>query len=232
MHDLIRSAWEQSVLSLQSGSFFKRMLEGSMTLTHYKALLRETYYNTKENPESFALMAGHLKGKKRNISKKIFRHCTAEYGHHEMALDDLRNLGVDTSLIPSQRPLPTTEAMLAFAIYHIQHRNPLTYLGYVYHLETLPSTSGHGIIDSLTRMGVPKNAMSFITEHAHADVGHTKWLEEYFEEAIENEEDLDAVIHGVKGTCTLHAVMLQGILDSVEESEKIIPELFGSAQHE
>lgn len=220
MIEAIREAWEQSLLGLLSGPFFRRMTEGSLTLAHYKALLREIYYNTRENPQSFALMAGHLKGKKRDISKRIFRHCTAEYGHHDMALNDLRSLGMDVSTIPTSRPLPTTEAMIAFAIYHIQHGNPLTYLGYVYHLEMLPAGRGNGIMQSLARIGVPEKAMSFLAEHAHADVGHSKWLEEYFQETIESDEDLEAVIHGVKGTCKLHGIMLQGILDSVEVAEE------------
>lgn len=222
MNEKIRMAWEESVQGLQCGAFFQGLRNHNLTLEHYKLLLRETYYNTRENPESFALMASHLKGKKRAISKRIFRHCLAEYGHHEMALEDLKNLGVDVSSIPTQRPLPTTEAMLAFAIYHIQHRNPLTYLGYVYHLETLPATQGEGIMQALSSMGVPENAQAFLQEHAHADIGHTQWLEEYFEETIESEEDQEAVIHGLKGTCQLHGVMLQGIMDTVAASEKKI----------
>jgi pyrroloquinoline quinone (PQQ) biosynthesis protein C len=218
MIDRIRAEWGKSLNDLLRGEFFTRLAGGTLTLAHYKILLREIYYNTRENPQSFALMAAHLKGNKRDLSPKIFRHCLAEYGHHDMALGDLRNLGVDVSEIPRRRPLPSTEALIAFAVYQIQHSNPLGYLGYVYHLEMLPAKSGGGILKALTAMGVPENALSFIDEHAKVDATHTKWLEGYFTESIESEEDIQAVIHGAQGTARLHGVMLQGILDEVDRS--------------
>jgi pyrroloquinoline quinone (PQQ) biosynthesis protein C len=214
MIDRIRAAWEKSRNELFQGEFFRNLAAGTLTLAHYKILLREIYYNTRENPQSFALMAGHLKGSKRDLSPKIFRHCLAEYGHHNMALDDLRNLGEDVAEIPHRRPLPSTEAMIAFAVYQIQHSNPIGYLGYVYHLEMLPAGSGEVFLASLHSMGVPENAMGFIEEHAKADVTHTKWLEGYLGECIETDEDLEAVIHVAQGTARLHALMFQGIMDA------------------
>ncbi len=213
MIDRIKKEWEASLGDLYQGDFFRRLVEGSLTLDHYKILLREIYYNVRENPQSFALMSGHLKGNKRDLSPKIFRHCLAEYGHHNMALDDLRSLGEDVSGIPAGRPLPTTEAMLAFAIYQVQHSNPVGYLGYIYHLEMLPAGKGESILKALTAMGVPATAMTFLDEHAKVDVTHTKWLEGYLLGSLETEEDIQAVIHCAKGTARLHALMLQGILD-------------------
>ncbi|MDB5048086.1 MAG: long-chain acyl-CoA synthetase [Fibrobacteres bacterium] len=213
MIETIRTEWKRAQADLLSGEFFRRMQDGTLTLEHYKIWLRETYYNTRENPTSFALMAGHLKGGQRDISKRIFRHCAAEYGHHELALADLGALGVDVSGLPDGRPLATTEALIAFAIYHIHQGKPASYLGYVFHLEMLASGKGEHLIKSLAGIGVPENAMSFLTEHAEADVGHTKWLEQNFREAIATEEDLEAVIHVATGSCKLYGIMLQGIMD-------------------
>jgi pyrroloquinoline quinone (PQQ) biosynthesis protein C len=215
MIERIRAEWEKAAQELLQGEFFRRLATGGLTLEHYKVLLREIYYNTRENPQSFALMTGYLKGNKRDLSPKVFRHCLAEYGHHDMALDDLRALGADVSGIPAGRPLPTTEAMIAFAVYQIHHGNPIGYLGYVYHLEMLPANSGDGILKSLSAMGIPENAMKFIEEHAKVDVTHTKWLESYLIESIRDEDDLRSVIHCAKGTARLHGLMFQGILDEV-----------------
>lgn len=217
MIEVLETAWRKSMVETWETVFFRRLREGSLDKRHYQALLREIYYNTRENPPSFAMMVWHLKGKKRDIAKRIYRHCAAEDGHHDLALADLRNLGVDVSGIPGGRPLPTTEAFLAFALYHVQHGNPLAYLGYVYHLEMLPAQFGREIISGLAAIGVPKEAMSFLTEHAHADEGHTKWMSEYVREAVETSEDLEAILHGVTGSCKLHGLMLQGIVESVQE---------------
>jgi pyrroloquinoline quinone (PQQ) biosynthesis protein C len=218
MIDRIRTEWEKSLKDLLRGEFFTRLADGTLTLAHYKILMREIYYNSRGNPQSFALMAAHLKGNKRDLSPKIFRHCLAEYHHHELALQDLRNLGVDVTEIPHRRPLPTTEALIAFAVYQVQHSNPLGYLGYLYHLEMIPAGNGAGILKALRGIGVPDNALVFIEEHAKVDVTHTKWLEGYLLESIETEEDIEAVIHGAQGTARLHGVMLQGILDATAKT--------------
>ena len=214
MMEAIRKEWNVCMEGLLSGPFFRAMQKGELGLIHYKAWLRETYYNVRENPSSFALMAGHLKGNKRDASKLIFRHCAAEYGHHEMALQDLKNLGADVSGLPGGRALPTTEAMIATAVYNVQHASPLYFLGYLYHLETLPALMGGNILASLAKMGVPQNAVSFVAEHAELDVAHTKLMDDYCRMTVESDSDLEAIIHGARSTCILHGIMLQGILDS------------------
>ena len=215
----IRGEWEKAVAGLLQGDFFRRLQTGSLTLPHYKALLREIYFNTRENPQTFALMAAHLKGNKRDLSPRIFRHCLAEYGHHNMALGDLRNLGTNVTNIPLERPLPTTEALIAFAVYQVQHSNPVGYLGYIYHMEMLPAGRGGEFLKSLEAIGVPLEAMAFLEEHAKVDVTHTKWLEDYLRVAIETEDDYQAVIHVIRGSCRLHGLMFQGILDAVADGE-------------
>lgn len=215
--------WTREVGKLARTPFFHALDQGRLELDHYKVWLRETYYNTRENPQSFALMAGHLTGRHREITPRILRHAAAEFGHHDLALADLQTLGEDVKDIPGRRPLPTTEALIAFAIYNVQHGNPLAYLGYVYHLEMMPALQGNKIIGKLEAMGVPKEAMTFLAEHAHADVGHTKLLEGYFKSVVETEEDLQAVLHGALGTCRLHGVMLQGILEAAETNRDWAP---------
>jgi pyrroloquinoline quinone (PQQ) biosynthesis protein C len=212
----IRSAWEKSLPPLLEGEFFRRLTAGTLGLPHYKALMREIYYNSRENTQAFALMAAHLDGGKRRLAPRIFKHCLAESGHPEMALRDLRNLGEDVSGLPAGRPLPTTEALIAFAVYQVQHVNPAAFLGYIYHLEMLPAGKGDGIVAGLRKMGVPENATRFLAEHAEADQVHSQWLEEYLRMTIENDSDLRAVIHCAQGTARLHALMLQGVLESAE----------------
>ena len=100
MVESVHEAWLAAVEDLRKTVFFRRLREGEPDIRHYRALLREIYYNTRENPASFALMAWHLKGKQRDIAKRIFRHCAAEQGHHDLALADLRALGADVAADP------------------------------------------------------------------------------------------------------------------------------------
>jgi pyrroloquinoline quinone (PQQ) biosynthesis protein C len=219
----LRSAWEDALPGFLRGEFFRRLQAGTLNLEHYKALLREVYYNTRENPPTFAMMVAHLRGRKRDLAAKIYRHCLAETGHHEMALEDLAAVGGETAGIPGGLPLPTTEALIAFPVYQIQHGNPIGYLGYVYHLEMLPALQGGSLLAKLSEMGVPEAAMGFLAEHAKLDPAHVRWLEDYITQAAETREDLDAIIRCMRGTSALHGLMLQGILDSVPERRDWIP---------
>ncbi len=213
----IRNEWHDARARLLQTPFFQKLAANQLTLEHYKTLLRETYYNTRDNPHTYALFASRLKGRQADIFQRVQRHAASEYGHHLLALEDLRKLDGDITGIPDGRPLPTTEALSAFAVYQIMQSHPLAYLGYVYHLEMLPAENGPGLIEKLRAIGVPDNAMEFIGEHAEVDLGHTKLMEQNFRDAIHSEDDLKAVLHGVTGTCRLHGVMLQGILDDVDQ---------------
>jgi pyrroloquinoline quinone (PQQ) biosynthesis protein C len=223
----LRAAWEDALQGTLRGEFFRRLESGDMGVGHYRALLREIYYNTRENPPAFAMMVAHLRGRKRDLAAKIYRHCLAETGHHEMALEDLEALGCDTRDIPAGHPLPTTEAFIAYPVYQIQHGNPVAYLGYVYHLEMLPALSGGAILAKLAALGIPEKAMGFLSEHAKLDPAHVRWLEDYVTQAAETREDLDAIIRCARGTAALHGLMLQGALDSVPRQAEWTPHAAG-----
>jgi pyrroloquinoline quinone (PQQ) biosynthesis protein C len=186
-------------------------------LRHYQGFLRETYHNTAQNPKTMALFMAHLQGGPRALEAKFTKHTAMEIGHDELALDDLRQLGVDPEPVRNGRPMPITEAMAAFIVFQIQHRNPLAYLGYLYHLEALPMHFGESVIGALAKMGVPASATSFLREHADADPVHVKWNREYMEGFIRTEADMEAAVYGMRGTSELHALMFTGILDQCRD---------------
>ncbi len=213
----IRAEWESEVQQLYRTEFFRKLFSGELDLEHYKALLREIYYNTRENPKTYALFAAYLDPEHDAIFKRVLRHASAEFGHHHLALDDLQALGEDVSGIPEGMPLPTTEAFTAFSVYQILFRNPVGYLGYVYHLEMLPATAASQIGEGLVKMGVPSNAMSFVNEHTQVDPAHTQMMEKNFSEILITEADREALLFGLRCACRLHGIMLAGVLEEVDK---------------
>jgi len=93
----------------------------------------------------------------------------------------------------------------------IQHRNPLAFLGYSYHLEAIPVKMGAVAMGALGKLGIPPNAVSFLKEHIEADPVHSKWNREYVEGFVQTASDLDAVVYGMRGTCELHGLMFRAI---------------------
>jgi pyrroloquinoline quinone (PQQ) biosynthesis protein C len=209
--------WRKEFEKMRQGDFFRLLAEGRMDKGHYLRFLRETYFNVYLNPKLMALFLAHLRSDRSDLEAKFLKHAAMEIGHDALALEDYRIMGGDPEEVRKSLPLPTTEALSAFIVFQIQHRNPIAYLGYLYHLEALPVHSGTQGIESLLRLGVPAEATSFLREHAEADPVHVKWNKEYLDGFIRNEADFQAMLYGLRGTCRLHAGMLQGILEAGED---------------
>lgn len=213
--EIIRSEWESCFEALCQGEFFRRLAARSLTLDHYKAFLREEFHNTTVNPKIMAIFFSRLDSPDYGTAAKLLKHAAMESGHNEMALNDLAALGEDVEAVRQGRALPSTEALAAFVIYGMEHRNPLSFLGYLYHMEAISERMAGTSGDVFGKMGVPEAALSFLREHAEADLIHVKWNREYLKAFIRSAEDLEAVLYGIKGSVLLHGLMFQGIIDSV-----------------
>ena len=210
--ELLEREWVACFERMKHGEFFRLLASARLEKRHYMGFLRETYHNAAHNPKNMALFMAHFHSDRRDLEAKFLKHTAMEIGHDELALDDLRVLGGDAEAARQGRPLPTTEALAAFIVFQIQHRNPIAYLGYLYHLEAMPVHFGHDVMTSLKAIGIPLEATTFLREHAEADPVHVKWNREYLNGFIRTEADMEAVLYGLRGTCELHGLMFQGIL--------------------
>lgn len=209
----IDAEWNACYEKLSRSEFFRKLGSGALELRHYKGFLRESFHNTRQNPATMALFIAHVKTGEPKLKAKFLKHTAMELGHDEMALDDLRALGEEVDSIRTARPLIATEAMAGFIMMQIQHRNPLAYLGYLYHLEAIPVRMGAAAMSALGGLGIPPNAVGFLKEHLEADPLHSKWNREYIEGFVQSDSDFDAVIFGLRGTSELHGMMFQSLLD-------------------
>ncbi len=217
IHQRIETEWNRCFETLVQGEFFRRLAQGHLTRNHYAALLAEEYHNTTVNPKTMALFIARLDIDYHRSAAKMLKHAAQEMGHNEMALNDLARLGGDPEAARKSRPLPTTEALTAFVIYATEHSNPLTFLGYLYHMEALSLRLADSSGDVFAKMGIPEDALTFLREHADADPAHMNWNREYLQDFIVTEADLEAVLHGMRTCCMLHGLMFQGVLDSVDK---------------
>jgi len=197
------------------------LANGQLTLEHYKSILREIYYYSREDPQIQALAAVYFRGQDREQVKPFLRHAISEVGHDELALNDLRALGETPDELKQQSPLATTMGLIAYPFYQICYQNPIGYLGYLYFLEHVPTSSGDSIGGALTAAGIPEQAMTFLSEHFVVDVGHTRLMLSYVEDLVKTKADLDAVIHGMQTTGVLYAAMLQGAIEDAGQSSRL-----------
>ncbi len=206
----------------------KKLAEGSIQVPQYKAVLREIYHYSKEDPQIQALATVYFRGEDRALVKMFLRHATSEVGHDQLALNDLKALGEDVSLIPTSLPLATTIALTAFPFYQIQYHNPIGYLGYLYFLEYMPTQAGAGYMGALKAAGVPDSATTFLHEHMTIDTGHNKLMKDYLSRLVHSESDIAAVKYAMRVTGYLYGEMLAGAIRSVDKQCAVLrnyPEL-------
>jgi pyrroloquinoline quinone (PQQ) biosynthesis protein C len=207
-----------NVLSVfEASPAMQRILSGDMTINHYKSYLRQTYHYTKDNPQIQALATVYFHGSDREFVRMFYKHAISEIGHDELALNDLQLLGENIDRVRIENPLPATVALNAFVFYQIYNRNPIGYLGYLFFLEFLPTSSGAGYMQLLEKAGVPKTAMTFLLEHTNVDIYHNRLMEKYLEGLVMTEADMQAVIYTMRGTGQLYADMLQSAFLQAEQ---------------
>lgn len=214
---LIKQAWDLKMESVRKSDWSQKIMSGDMKISAYMGFLQETYHHTKWNPQLQAYCSMFLKNFPRDVYKLFFKHAISEIGHDLMALEDAVGLGADRSKIIESKPLPQTVAFNGFPIFLMNFDNPLGYLGYLFHLEFLPTQNGRKYIELLRNRGIPESSLTFLEEHATVDVGHVKMMEKYIESLIVNKDDLDAVIYAVEGSAELHSAMIQASFDNGEK---------------
>jgi len=207
--EIIQNEWNQAFLEMSQQRGFQRLLNDDLGIEHYKNALRQIYLQTRDNPSLQAAATLNFKGTQRDLMKKYLGHALSEVGHDQLAIEDLKALGEDVTQLCTYRPLPGTSALMGFGYYAATGCAPAVYLGYIYHLESMPMKSGGMYISKLKALGVPESALTFIDEHAKFDVAHMKLNEEYIKTFIQNDEDLENFLFGMRTSAALYSKMLE-----------------------
>ncbi len=185
--------------------------------------MRQVFHQTRENPQIQALATARFRGDQRDLVRAFFYHATAEVGHDQLALDDIRAIGMSTEGIHEERPLPATFALLSSAFHMIEHHSPVAYLGYMFHLAYTPVQLGRMYMDCLERAGIPRSAMTFLDEHATVDVAHVKLIRRYLELMVKTQDDLDSIVYMTELTADLYARMMEQAIATADKWEGTTP---------
>lgn len=218
MFQKLKERWFEIMSDLPVTEWQRRLNTGDVGLEHYKGFLLETYHQAGTNPQIQSYATMFLKDNPRDVVKMFYKHAVSEIGHDLLAMNDLMTLGVDKNTILNSKPLPSTRALSANVLFDIQFRNPVRYLGYLFHLEFLPTQNGPQHIQMLIKLGVPKEAVTFLQEHATVDIGHNKLMENYVNELVRTESLFEEVADTMYVSASLHQRMLD---DSFANGEKI-----------
>ena len=208
MFDRVLTRFQPVLEEFLNSSPMRALRGGEMTVADYRAILRQIFHHTRENPQLQALATVYFRGRQRDVARAFYRHSFSEIGDDQLALNDFVTLSGDASGVPYENPLPATTALLSYGFYQIYNLNPVGYLGYLFFLEFTPTRAGGALLEALTNAGVPRNAMTFLKDHTTVDVGHNKLMETYVDRLVRSEAELDCIVYAMKTTGYLYAEML------------------------
>lgn len=221
----LQKAWISVEERFMKSAVLLRVASGDISINHYAAYLRETYFYTREDPQIQAAATAYLRGHDRALVEPFLQHARSETGHDQLALNDLASIGFDVTDIPNQAPLPATELLFGYPLWAMAHKSPAAYLGYLFFLEFLPTSQGGAIAAAIARAGVPVSAMTFLTEHREVDVHHNRLMKVYADHMIRTPETLEHVTTALSATARAFRGMLEEAFESVDRNESPLTRL-------
>lgn len=218
--EIIDREWLRAYEDMLQTEGFQRIAKGDLTKEHYIAVLRQLFHQVRATGGLMGQSVAKLKGRQREIVRLFFGHAVSEVGHEQLIIQDLKAMGVDTTTVPYERPMPSTMTLIGTPGYLIENESPLVYMGFINHFETLSIHAGINHIELFKRIGIPENAFSFITVHSEVDVGHKQMMEKYIAACVNTKEDLDSFVYGFRLAARIYANVIAEAIRSVEREEK------------
>lgn len=174
----------------------------------YANWLAQTYYFVRHSTRLLNFSSGLTPFDLQFFHLRANEHAAEERSHEKLLEMDLKSLGFKTT---DFLELPATKSFYQCQYFSIQHLHPLSFLGYVMMLETLPITLGPELLQKVeSKHG--KSACSFLRVHTNEDPEHIKSL-------LLILEKLDAkVVEYIKGNLEQSTYQYGQILSGITEN--------------
>lgn len=183
--------------------------EGSLTLPTYQKFLAQAYYHVRHTVPLLMAAGGRLSHDQEWIRAAIAEYIDEEYGHQEWILNDISAIGGNADSVRHGMPGPAIELMVAFLYDQINRGNPLSLFGMVQVLEGTSVSIALSVAELLQKnLGLPKEAMSYLTSHGALDQDHLKFFAGLMNK-ITKESDQQAIIHAARMVYRLYGDMLR-----------------------
>ena len=106
-------------------------------------------------------------------------------------------------------PLPATEGYLGFIFNRINFINPISYLGYLYHLEFMAVVLGPEVAAMIMKSAkVNEKNLAFLKVHAQEDKDHIAELSVLVDQNVFASEDAQEVLYTARTAAALFCLMI------------------------
>jgi len=180
----------------------------------YIAFLTQAYYHVRHTIPLLMATGARLPQDYEWVRGAIAEYIDEEYGHQEWILNDIAALGGDAEAVRHGEPGLPIELMVAFLYDQIARCNPMGFFGMVHVLEGTSVAIALTVTEQIKQgLGLPANAMSYLTSHGTLDQEHLKFFATLMDK-VESPADQAAIIHASQVVYRLYGDMLYSLLDA------------------
>ena len=182
----MRGCWDDI---LSQSPLIRTVMGGCQDRRLYALYLIETFQYTKHNAQNQALVGVRLTPGHTTYLQFCLRHAAEEAGHEQMALHDLKSIGVDPARVTALVPMPATEVLVAYLYWISIQGNPVQRLGYSYWAENSYHFIGPVLKAIQTQMKLDPKQMTFFVEHATIDTRHADQVKQMIRRGAKTAQD-------------------------------------------
>lgn len=215
--DELQAATQTEREALFGVPVIREAIAGQVSLEGYIAFLTQAYYHVRHTVPLMMACGARLPAGMEWLRKAVCEYIDEEYGHEQWILDDIRACGGDAEAVRNGQPSQAIELMVSYLYDCIARGNPVGLFGMVNVLEGTSialATQAAGTIQN--RLGLPKEAFSYLFSHGALDIGHMQHYRNLMNQ-LQRQEDKAAVIHVSKVVYRLYADMFRGLPRAVPE---------------
>lgn len=206
---------------IHQGAFTQHVRKHGVDRELYIAMMTEIFHYTRHNAQNQALAAIKVGSDRLQLLKYCLHHAYAEAGHDQMVIEDLASIGVDAETIVNARPLPETEAFVAYVYRVSAERDATARLGYSYWAENAYAYTAD-LIGAVQRdLKLKAEQMSFFIEHSDIDVAHFEQVRKVMTVSCTTPELQEGVIEVLRATLHLTGQIMEAVYRKyVEQRQK------------
>lgn len=168
----------------------------------------ELFHYTRHNSINQAFAAWKVDPEKMGLLKFCYSHADEELGHEKMVEHDLRVVGLLEPNTLEGRPLPPTQALIAYLYYVGLTRGAVARLGYSYRAESAYEHIGEILSAIREKLGFSDAQLTFFVSHEKIDVKHAEEVKEAIERFATSPKEQESIIDVARTTLYLTGKLL------------------------
>ncbi len=211
----LKQQTREAQLTMLNAPIFQACQNGEIDRDTYVAFLTQAFHHVKHTVPLLMACGGRLDAEHEWVREALAEYVDEEKGHHEWILNDIRAYGADEELVRHNQGVgrvgDAIELMTSYLHHQIDRHNPMALFGMVWVLEGTSVGVG-GQIAKLVKetLGLPDEAMSYLTSHSILDQDHIQFFESLMEK-VTDVKDQQAIIDSANMVFKLYGQMLESL---------------------